>query len=445
LPWVAPLDALYDREPYRWPPGAADVTRVLADLRGPWQAEDIRPLLSSANPKVRSLAIVLLFRLERLDVLPDIARLAGDEAETFSESVMLAGGRPAQWPMEHRAVGDYAKLVIEEYMHASHELMELWRASRLPYDNPKQLVAQMTRFAERRDARFSTAGLVVAMNIATGEITPLQPQRAARVAEVLGRLQNVPEPRRFFAAVAIDFDRFHSPDYPGDYLLSEACRLPRDVRLAAVRLQSGQVDPDLEPGWANRYLLDHAVDLFRTSDADLLLQIGRQVRPQTHDAGYVVAAAQLHPADADRLLIDGLQQYNSEFEAEGRTRLATALASTGSEKGLAAALDWFFSPSPLAPLGRGREGFLHALHDRNPSRFRLIVARIIRDTRLASLGPASTFILVTSVEGYSGGQIASEDDVRLLKGCRETDRDRAGHLLEDWQRVMRQTVDEWDR
>lgn len=85
------------------------------------------------------------------------------------------------------------------------------------------------------------------------------------------------------------------------------------------------------------------------------------------------------------------------------------------------------------------------MHDRDPARYRHIVARIIRDARLPSLGPASTFILITSVEGYSARQIASEDDVRLFESCRESQRDRAGKLLREWQQVLQDTVKEWDR
>jgi hypothetical protein len=421
----------------------------LAELHGDWRAEDLRPLLGDANPKVRTLAIVLLFRLERLDVLPDIARLVADQAQTFPQPLQTAIPR-RPWPMDRNTVGEYAKSVIKAYADASYELDEMRKADRLADDDPEQLAAQMARFASRRDARLSTAGLRVAMEIATGGITPLQRDRMARVAEVLSRLEGVPEPRRFFTALAIDFERLRGTEFPEDYLLSEARRLSRDVRLAAVRRQSAENDPDLAPGFGSRYLLDHGIELFRASDADMLVQIEQQVHqhepPSAHDAGYLLAAAQLHPADADRILIDGLRRFDTQYEADQRTRLATALEMTGSDMSAAAALDWFFSASPLAgPSGHGRENFLHALHDRAPARFRHLVARIIRDARLPSLGPASTLILVTSVEGYSGRQIASEDDVRLFKSCRESQPDRAGKLLGNWQQVLRETIDQWDR
>jgi hypothetical protein len=447
LPWAAPFDALYDREPDRWPPRAAEVTRALAALRSDWRAEDLRPLLADANPKVRTLAIVLLFRLERLDVLPDIARLVGDEAQTFPEAVLVDGGQPDPWPMDPHTVGDYARFVIDAYADASYELDELRKADRLAYDKPEELARQMAHFASRRDVSLSTAGLRVAMNIATGQITPLQPDRMERVDDLLGRAGDVPEPRRFFALLAIDNERLHGPESPDDYLLSEARRLPREVRMRTVRCDSGD-DPDLEPGFGRHYLLDHGVDLFRASDVDTLLHIEERLHrhdpPWTHDAGYVLTAAQLRPADADRLLTDALRGFDSEAESEQRTRLATALALTGTDRGENAAIDWFFSPSPLTGvMGIGREKFLQTLHDRDAARYRRIVARIIRDNRLPSLGPASTVILVTSVEGYTGHQIASEDEVRTFRSYSEGQREQAGKLLGDWQRMLRETVDEW--
>lgn len=449
LPWAEPFDALYDRETdTRWRPHAAEVARGLAELHGDRRAEDLRPLLKDADPKVRTLAIVLLFRLERLDVLPDIARLVGDEAQTFPKPADLAA--PQQpWPMEPHSVGEYAKFVIEAYADASYELDQLREADRLAYDKPDELAKQMAHFASRRDVRLSTAGLRVAMDIATGRVTPLQPERVSRVADVLQRAGDVPAPRRFFTYLAIDFQRLRGPDYPDDFLLNEARRLPRETRMRTV-LRHSVDDPDLAPGFGRHYLLDHGVDLFRASDVDTLLHIEEPLHrhdpPETHDAGYVLTAAQLRPTDADRLLIDALRRFDSKFEAEQRTRLATALALTGADRGENAAIDWFFSPSPLTGvLGMGRENFLQALHDHDPGRYRHVAARIIRDNRLPSLGPASTLILVTSVEGYTGRQIASEDDVRLFKSCRESQPDRAGPLLGKWLQWLRETVDEWDR
>ena len=99
LQWLSPEAALYDTRP--WGPGAQHVADVLARLNGEWTRAQVLPLLHSPNPRVRTLGIVLLFRLDRVDVLPDIAAMADDGAPTFPRPANLANAvPPGSWPME---------------------------------------------------------------------------------------------------------------------------------------------------------------------------------------------------------------------------------------------------------------------------------------------------------------------------------------------------------
>jgi hypothetical protein len=416
----------------------------MSSLRGDWTPGDVRPLLRHANPRVRTLGIVLLFSLERLDVLPDIARLVGDEAQTFPEPENLAA--PQQpWPMTPMTVGDYAKAAINRYVEASYELHQLQESEKLALGKPAELAEQMARFATRRDVKSSTAGLRVAMSRATGgEIQPLPPERLPRVSEVLSHLQDIPEPRRFFVALALNYDRYQlGDDYEAGehYLFEEAQRLPREARLASVKGGRPVDDPDLEPGFGYEYLLDHAVDVFRASDADLLLTVKPQPPPgevpKGPDPRYVVAAAALRPRDADAILEAGLGRFNQKYQADERASLAAALALTGSERELARAIEWFFVEQD----GISRERFLDRVHARNPLRFRLLVSRVVRDDRVMTLGPQSTLTLLKSVEGYLGRRLATDEDLFTWPW-----RAAAGTApLARWQRLLHDTVNEWDR
>jgi len=447
LPWLIANDAFVDREPSSGP-NPADVYRLMSSLQGDWRPDNVRPLLRHADPQVRTLGIVLLFSIERLDVLPDIARLVGDEARSFPQPENLAA--PQQpWPMTPMTVGDYAKAAIHIYVEASYELHQLEESEKLAWGKPAELAEQMAWFAAHRDVKLSTAGLRVAMSRATAAGTqPLPPERLLPVREVLSHLQDIPEPRRFFVALSLNYDRYQlGDDYEAGehYLFEEAQRLPRGVRLASIKGERPVDDPDLEPGFGYEYLLDHAVDLFHESDADLLLKGGPAPPPGTVPKGpdprYVVAAAALRPRDADAILEAGLGRFNRKFQSDERAALAAAMALTGTERGLGRAIDWFFTEPRGANSSLCRFFFLRDIHARNPSRFRLLVSRIVQDDRVMTLGPQSTFVLLKSVEGYLGRRLATDEDLFTWPW-----RAAAGSApLARWQRLLHDTVNEWDR
>jgi len=467
LPWLGVEDALFDRDP-RLGPRPQQVARGMQKLRElQWHGlpgeepplADVRALLKHADPKVRTLGIVLLFDLERVDVLPDIATLAGDAGETFPEpapiAVTIASDPGDAWPLEKRTVGDWARAAIRPYVEASYELGQDKLLRDVRTADAAALRERITKFAASRDPASSTAGLVVAVERATGEIESLQPERAGRAAEVIRRVTELPMPRQFFVALRVDFERFKGEGYVPDYLLALARRVPREARLAPLRGERGIDDPDLPPGFGYSYFLDHPVDLFRESDARLLLDLEQKVpeRPwypgdenRLGNAAYAIAAARLRPEEAEGVLTAAVGRYGRRHQDEQRMALAAALAELGSDKGVGVAVDWFYREDPHAgSFGGGREEFLDRLHERSPMRYKAAVARIVKDERLNTLGPPTTRMLLTSVEGYLGRSLADEEDVRQSYGFDEAQQRGKFEPLGEWQKKLRDTAEEWDR
>src|SRR5579871_6077238 len=124
LPWLNEGTALFDQSP--WGPTPERVPALLKELEGDWKPDEVRPLLHSKSAKVRTLAIVMLFRMDRVDVLPDIAKLADDNGVTFSEPGQLSNYPPAgtPWPMDGMTVGKYARYVLGNYSVESPELAD---------------------------------------------------------------------------------------------------------------------------------------------------------------------------------------------------------------------------------------------------------------------------------------------------------------------------------
>ncbi|HEY8750629.1 MAG TPA: hypothetical protein VIM11_21775, partial [Tepidisphaeraceae bacterium] len=385
-----------------------------------------------------------------VDVLPDIAGLADDNAATFSEPGRLSNTPPpgTPWPMLDKTVGNYARNVLLTYTRESAQLADItWVASR------KDLVDRFQAFAAARDPELSTAGIAMAMNRATTMGRPIPSGRERLIFSVLSRLQRIPMPRRFFVALKVDVNRFYHTEGAPDQLLTMARLVPRDVRLAALEQMSAVDDPDLWPGFGADYFLQHAADLLQTADADLLLKIeskqrAQSIAPQSPNGNgnpnYPVAATVLRPDRADEILIPAIPKFDKPYEESQRMQLAVALARFGSEKGVAAAVDAFFNEKPQpGAYGFGRERFLRQLSESDPARYRKTAALIVRDQRLSTLGPASTRQLLTSAEGFLGRRLASDDEMQESRSIDEFQRDQKFASLSRWQERLRNTVNQW--
>jgi hypothetical protein len=460
---VRPDDLLYDRNfDFEFIlPGNQPVHSSQKDLRelrfgSPWSPDAIRPLLKDKDPRVRTLGIVLLFDLNRLDVFQDMAGMIDDHDQTFPEPVLLQVFQPnaKRPPPTPATVGQYARLAIEPYEKYPRDLREFASPTHPDADTASQS-ANAVRPAPEHDPSLCTAVLMVGLDQAMGRMSPLLPERMARVQAVFNRVWQVPMPRRFFLLLAMNFDEYRYDKYPPDALLQLARQIPRDLRLSTINGQPFADDPEIDPSGAYHYFLDNAVDLLQKSDADTLLQLEQAGRDKSHERGYpngladprlVIAAAKLRPEQADAILSAGLQRFNGEFDDENRMIISATLAQLGSDAGISIALDWFFSDSSRSDgFGGGRDGFLDRLHTADPIRFRKVAARIIRDSRFKTLGPPSTRILIESVEGYLGRSLSTDQETRDSYGGTKEFQDRAKFPpLEKWQKELHDTVDEWD-
>ena len=243
-------DALYDRD--------KSFEQAIEQIPHATKAEDraarvaeLRALLHDENAKIRTLAIVIAFREGRLELLPDIALLTGDNAKTFpayAQWQMPMNSKPP--PVVDVAVKSYARIVIQAYLSHSDELGRAAGVMKLLESDPAALAEKFKGFAASRVGKNSSAEILVAMDRATGQISPIQSDREPAIESVLSRLDVVPMPRRFFLAIAIDFDRFRGERYAPEFLMSMARNAPHESRLAAIKGDRGVDDPDLAPGLA---------------------------------------------------------------------------------------------------------------------------------------------------------------------------------------------------
>ena len=466
-PDPAKAAALYDR--LRDPPD--DVLQAAnresgaeqsAFAPGPWSADDIRPLLRHADPKVRTLGIVLMYQLNRVDVLPEIADLIDDDGVTFPEAQQGAvalnlGANEAvpqrKWPMREQRVGAFARKVIQAYAEASAELrpMQFEVGGTGPArDRLPALREQLVAFAQKRHPTMCTAALVIAMQRATQGTTPLPHDRQGRAQAVLSLLQQIEMPRRFFVAHRLGVQERGGARYPGNYLLNLARDLPHELRMDAILGRAAIDDRDIND-FGYRFFEEHAAELFTFDDADEFLaapaaENTRWLARPSPRAGLILAAARLRPASAEEILLPAMDAFKEDGSvgSDMRLEIAVELCLLGNDKGIERGIDWFFAFAPQpGSYGGGREGFLGRLARRDPIRARHVTERVIRDDRLTTLGPASTRTLMQAVQGYLGRPLASDADIRDSYGIDEAQRDRKLPSLAEWHAALRSTVDDW--
>ena len=453
--WDRPFDAGADTrpEPASWAAlvDPADAGQFAVDPlhRPPWSPADVRPLLCHGDPKVRAIAVVLAYDLNRVDLLPDLAPIAFDNAVAFlAPPLTNREGASGLLPPSAKTVGEFARAAIKAYDPFAFEQARLspFEGTLIPTgDSVNVLRKELAAFSADRDPTLCRPALRVAMWRATGGMSRVPSDRRDRVRQVFGLLNDVPMPQRFFAALdlvqEVDSDELYEPDR----LLDMARQLPRAVRMQALGASGGV------------YLLTHVTDLFRAADADVFLRMAdEQLRDPTNRqfanseaAVYLVAAARLRPAGADEILgraLDRLGNGEDYWSPDGAgATLAIAMAQVGGEPSLRRAVDWVFTMRPQpGSYGSGREHLMATVAAESPARARLLYERLIRDPRLDRLGPVSTSMLMEAVQGYLGRSLATADELGQPSGD-EAQRNGPFKPLPAWHKALRTTVDEWSR
>lgn len=474
LQWLEIGDVIYDR-PLRNGPDAETANALWQSLRdspedwatgpngqryshnpdiafrpGPWTADEIRPLLKHQDAKVRTLGVALMYQLNRVDVLADLVEATFDTSPTFPGTYLGASFRPGVKPAwKAQTVKDFAVRAIDAYTQGIPEFQNLQFD---PTNLKRPLREVLAAFSAKRDPRMCVESLRVAMERATGGISPIQADRRQRIEDVLTLLHRIDMPRRFFVSLSLNFETYAGERYAPDYLLNLARQLPHDMRMKAAMGEKAIDDPDIGAVGAD-YFQDHVVELFRASDADAFIKAhaaqpaGRQPSGQPRSR-MLVMAARLRPDRAEALLLPELDALTgtSWVTTEERVRVAVVLVELGGDAGIKRAVDAFFEtrPEPGAH-GFGREAILNRLQASNPAKLRRFTEAIIRDDRLTTLGPASSRLLLLAVHGYLGRALSDDATIRDSYGIDEFQRDRKFAALPAWHEAMKKTVDEWSK
>jgi hypothetical protein len=249
------------------PKMAADYRRGIGRLVSRnYEVKVLVELLRHDNPRVRTLAAAALYA--RLDpkLLPHIAPLTKDTAETF----------PTHRPPSYTQSDSPPPLVKQKVGEAVGTMVRMYLGGAGSFDFPDY-------WAKRKDRTHCASWFAVQLYWADGGTFPTPPERVEAVKRVRRKIDRVPEPDRTFILLWLVGVWRPNDALATEGELVEACRkLGPDPLVKLLSREIPSDDPDLQPRPSNndrygqmmRFVLRHP-DLLRPEDADMLLTRAR--------------------------------------------------------------------------------------------------------------------------------------------------------------------------
>ncbi|MHC2066710.1 HEAT repeat domain-containing protein [Bremerella sp. T1] len=419
-------DVLYDRfeNSHGLPPETKELHhRVLEKVtNGSYSQETLQTLLKDPNAKVRTLAAVALFDMEDPAVLPTLVELVDDDAATFEyvQPWASAAFEPQNFnpPTNQQTVGDVVNKMVRFYMSPSG----------FHYGVVHKTEPGFAEYWEARRSRESCAAWFgVQLARASQSRFPMRPDRIPHVREIRQRIEQLPPDEQAWVFLWLS-------EQPGrkwlvsDEELLDACRsLGPDKMLRMLQHEIPSDDPDLQSRKRNNssyhhmqiYVLKHAEQLLRPTDADALLQCEQWERDyQKHNVSdpllspwWAIAAAQLQPDKAAEILHAAMARFQRKYDTPHQALLGIALWQLCGDSEKDYFVQWFYNVKPeRANLWHTRGRFIEEVGKRRNGRE--ILAPIIQDKRFDQLSWQSLKSLIGAVNASSETPLVSYEELR---------------------------------
>jgi hypothetical protein len=292
-----------------------------------------------------------------------------------------------------------AKAVIEAYLREAGEYVA---------QDKSLLKVFQTYWAARKDRTYCASWFAVQLARAGQNFAPPLANRMARIKQLRGRIDKLPEPDRTWTLL-----RLHWDARGGDALISEsdliaACkRLGPERLVLMLRRKTPSNDPDLQQLHNNvsLFVLSHAGKLLRKEDAGEL-QSGEQWLPSPW---WTIAAADLQREHAAALLHQAFRRFGrgGVMQVEDHLELALALWRLVGSSESAFLIDWFYSDKPATVVSADcRARFLKGVTHSRGLESRQLTVKIIQDERFEILDWQALVTLIEEVNTWVGKPIA---------------------------------------
>lgn len=435
-----------------------DVAAVKEIGSNRYSVANLISLLKDADAKVRTLAIVALYNKEDPFVLPDIAALSQDGAKTIPKPIRqeIYSATP-DTPTEKQTVGQVAGAVIDMYM---------WKAGYIVLPNHPRNFAKY--WEPRKNRKYCASWFAIKLVRVGANSLPNSGSGDPSIRALRKQLGAVPKPDKDWILLRLKSESGFNKFATESDLIAAMKELGPDRLLQMLQGKISTDDPDLQPRPENYLnyqdmmisILKRAKQVLRKDQADALLACG-------HNAStpwFAIAAAQLNPEPAAKLLRDKLalldsDLVNKDVDGSEKADLAAALWKQYGLKEKTYLIDRFYNPNSFIVKRNGRnnpagyrEAWLSKIAD-NKKETQELIKDLINDNRFSTLNDYLALVSLTRaislpdkvIWGYdrqlydSNGLWASINFDEALR----KEPDKTKHMLTvvaEWRKFLRDTV-----
>jgi len=454
-------DFLYNRTAVRdLPPKEAErYNRLVARLRAvDASVDELVGLLGHKEAKVRTLAIAVLFAKEDPSVLPHIADIANDSAQTFAMPVRISramdvGMKIEMPPMKDQTVGDVAACVLRFYLeragcyYAAHKYKD------------KTLFGKY--WQKRKDRAYCASWFAVRLARASRGSSPTRGEYVADLQRLRKEIDKVQGDDRTWILLWLRGETGSDKLVTEKELVKMCKELGPEKLLLMLQRKIPSEDPDLQPrnytNWPYRrmmlFVLRHAGQLLRPGDVDKLLECEMWERDYRKHGlrnplltpWWVIAVARLQPERAEEILRTAFARFQGKFESEKRSKLAVALFQLVGESQTSFLVDWFYGEEPGM---NSRTAFIRNITYSDKPSARKMLACLITDERFTSIDWQSLENIVVTVNGWLDDPIVSQRDIEHANhplGQQHFDQDpqKAARMFPEETRTLLARLAQW--
>ncbi len=350
---------------------------------------ELKILVRHPDAKVRTLALMRLYDMEKPEAFRVIHALASDPAETF----------PSRYFVTQRPDGSM-ELVSEPSTVAKVAKGMLEQAAL-----PTPWLADPTNGAAIDEWTGWYRYLYLR---ATGWTIPIPKDRVPRMTAVRRKIDALPPVTRSWMLLAIgtiDLD-INSGRHPLEHiplfateeeLIAAAKQLGPDALLAFLRdgTRGGLRDPKGDdPSKGRDFIIARAGDFFRKQDAEALRSMN-----------LLVAAADTDPEMAPQWIREELKRLDESRSPLGRGPAVAVLVDRCGDRESGFVVNWFYGDHEKFHDSNARSGFIGELIRRKPGQWKETVRGMVGHPEFERLEITSVVGLAQLVESLDGGEI----------------------------------------
>ena len=422
---------------------------------------NLKLLLKDANAKVRTLAIVALCNKEDPFVLPDIAALSHDGQKTIQKPVRQKISYPTpDTRTEEQTVGQIVNTVIDTYM---------WKAGY--YMGPPGAPHDFAKYwGQHKNRKYCASWFAIKLVRASASMLPKPDSPDQTILSIRKQLDAVPHPDRNWILLRLQSESgFNKLASESDVIVAMK-ELGSDKLLQMLQGKIPSDDPDLQPRIENYFnyqdmmisVLKRAKQVLRKDQANALLACGCDASTPW----FAIAAAQLNPDPASKLLRDKLavldsDLVNKDVDGSEKADLAAALWRQCGLKEKTYLIDRFYNPNSFIVKRNGgnnpagyREAWLSKIAD-NKKETQELIKDLINDDRFSTLNDYLALVSLTRAISLPDKVIWRYDgqwySFNALWACLNLDEalrkdpDKTKHMLivlAEWRKFLRDSVNQ---